>query len=514
MRRSTCLILGTLCCLAGIAAAGYVWEPFDSYNPADGTNWTSGWTETAPTSHTLTINNSAPIKNGDNYLVYRAMPGTGTSTVANGTGRDFDSRIAEGIHTVQMNVRVDEFGDFFAGPDISDRMQIYGDASNASGDYGNYGTWCLMTTATVANDNWYVYNGDRTNKWSSGYLKDTGVPIVPGGVYSLTVKVYPEILSYDLTVSNGTITFTRLNNGFRGPGKLSDRIGFGNKVRVVSKGGTDVQLSYDSIRVFANGAYEPTPANGAVDVLVADPVLSWKTGMSVDPSDPNSVVPVVNPNITGHYLYLSAPNDPNLAITPVFIPAQAEIASYVPTAELLPGKVYTWRVDESLNASGPNDDPNLVKGAVWAFTTQFASPIVDAGSNVVTWLDGGSASVQLDGAIEWFNPQNQIEWTVAGQPAGAIVGFSDIGIEDPLATMNMTGIYDLKLRAKDTANAETEDTVQIKVYANSCEAARAVAGYQRITADLNTDCQVNIDDLSVIAENWLEQNYLLGNVLY
>lgn len=514
MRRSKWLLLGALCCVVGIASATYVWEPFEVYPTGGGENWTSDWAELGSTLHTISVANTSPIKGGGSYLVYRTM--TGATVGANGTGRDFDTTIGEVIHTVKLNVRVDEFGAFFDGPDIADRMQIYGDASNASGDMGTYCTWCVMTTATVTNNNWYVYDGIKTGKWSSGYLKDTGLPIVPGGVYSITVKVYPQTLSYDLVMDNGATTFTKLNAGFRGVLPVGDRIGFGNKVRLetATPPGSDIQLSYDSIRVFANGAYAPQPANNEIDVLVENPLLSWKQGMRQNPADPNAIEPVLNSAITGYYLYLSAPNDPNLPTTPVYIPAATEIVSYVPPAGFQNDKVYKWRVDESLSASGPTDDPNLIQGVVWTFTTKSAAPDVNAGENIISWLQPSTAAIPMNAAITWSNPQSQILWTVVSQPAGSTVEFSNAAIEDPIVTVDRTGTYDLQLWAKDNRNAEGQDVVQIRVYTDSCEAARSITGYQRISGDFNTDCKVDVADFLVIADHWLMQNFLTDNFLY
>lgn len=524
MKRSKtigCVIAAAVVCLVGITNAAYVSEPFDAH-PDGGTNWTANWGETSATLHSISLGSESPIKDGGSYLVYR--------TTVNGTNsvyRDFDPSIAEGVFTVKMNVRVDELGNYFAGPDISDRIQVFGETTNASGDLGTYSSWGIMSTATTANDNWYVYNGDKTGKWSSGYLKDSGIPIVAGGVYSFTITAYPATLSFDATISDGTTVFTRLNNGYRGGPTLnpSDRICFGNKIRAASVGGTPLQLSYDSIRIFANGAYAPAPTNGQLQVPTAGTVLSWRSGMVSDPADPNAYDPIPNPAITGHYVYLSPANDPALPTTPVFVPADAdsngqvdEIASYALSSALEKDATYYWRVDESLGASGPGDDPNLIKGVVRNFLTEVTIPVVDAGQNVVTYLEEGTATVQLDPDIDWFNPQSQLLWSVVSQPAGAPEGsvqFDSASIENPTVTINYAGKpYVLKLWALDTKGGFAENTLQIDVYADSCQAARNVLGYQAIASDINNDCRVNIDDLSLLAADWLEQNFLLENVLY
>ncbi|MCE5186762.1 MAG: hypothetical protein LLF76_11625 [Planctomycetaceae bacterium] len=517
MRKSSFYLL-VLLCTAGLAAAMTVTEPFDAF-PDGGTNWTSAWTEASPSRHTLSLGTTDPIMNGGSYLVYRTL--TGTDIGSNGLGRDFDTTIGEVVHTVKLNVRVDEFGNFFAGPDISDRMQIYGDASDASGDMGTYATWCVMTTATVANDNWYYYNGIKTGKWSSSYLKDTGLAIVPGGVYGITVRVYPQTLSYDLTMDDGTATFTRLNNGFRGNMAVGDRIGFGNKVRSATANppGSDIQLSYDSILVFPNGAYAPTPANHANQIAATSSSLSWNAGMDVNPADPNEAI--INPAITGYYLYFR--NDPNLAIAPIFVDADADNDGQVDAvttydaADFDVNATYYWRVDTSINNSGPTE-PNSIPGVVWTFESETTDPIVFAGQNVVSYLENGTATINMAADIDWYNPQASIAWSVESMPADTPEGsvqFSSTSAEDPIVTITHAAKpYVLKLTATDSKGAVGEGTVQIDVYADRCVAARNVQGYQAIPGDLNNDCQVNLDDFAMIASNWLEFNYLLENVLY
>lgn len=488
-------------------ASDYVWEPFDIF-PDGGDNWTSNWVQYSPARHILSIDTAFPIKDGGSYLTYRTLASAAVGI--NGVNRDFDPSFCEGVHTIKLNVRVDEFGAFFEGPDISDRMQIYGNTASSTGDVGANTTWCVMTTATVKKKNWHVYDGMKDGRWSTSYLKDTGLAVVPGGLYSIMVKVYPETLSYDLTMDDGTSSFTRLNNGFR-TGSLdpSKKFCLGNKVRSASNGGSDCQLSYDSICIFPNGAYDPQPAKGQAQVPVTDVVLSWSVGMASAP-DPNILEPISNPDITGHYVYLSAADDPTLPETPVFVTGP----SYAVPFTLEKDATYYWRVDESINAESPIDDPNLIRGPLWSFQTELTVPVVWAGQNVVSYLQEGISTVQLQGNIEWKNPKSTVLWSVVSQPADSIVVFSDEAIEDPEVTLNMVGAYVLKLTAQDVRGGIGEDTMEIHVYADSCIAAQNILGYQPIPGDLNNDCQVNIADLAIFSFNWLKESFLLENYLY
>jgi hypothetical protein len=52
------------------------------------------------------------------------------------------------------------------------------------------------------------------------------------------------------------------------------------------------------------------------------------------------------------------------------------------------------------------------------------------------------------------------------------------------------------------------DTVTINVFANSCEAAKSLPGYQPLPGDLNDDCVVNDADLAILQANSLKCNAL------
>jgi hypothetical protein len=123
-------------------------------------------------------------------------------------------------------------------------------------------------------------------------------------------------------------------------------------------------LSYPLIPV---GAHNPTPANGATNILTTS-TLSWYTG--VDPNNPENV----NPDITKHYVYMRE-GDPNLAyVTPYEVTASGNPTDSTPSPlALLLDKTYYWRVDESVNDSG-RADGNTIGGSLWSFETRKSVP--------------------------------------------------------------------------------------------------------------------------------------------
>jgi len=78
----------------------------------------------------------------------------------------------------------------------------------------------------------------------------------------------------------------------------------------------------------------------------------------------------VNPDVTGHYLYIKANSSNFSGVTPIYIPAGTpdpnESASYLATLDL--NTNYYWRVDESINGSSATS-PQTITGPTWLFTT-------------------------------------------------------------------------------------------------------------------------------------------------
>jgi len=306
--------------------------------------------------------------------------------------------------------------------------------------------------------------------------------------------------------------------GYRFPGLLDD-------VRIYNE-----VLSQEEIKSVMEGvptkAHEPSPADGARGVPL-NPVLSWKTG--VDPADPN----VPNPAITGHNLWLSIAYDPmNPPAAPdwkdprvqiIQIPADTNpadgkvdpMASYSPAA-LQRDALYFWIVDESLGAAHPRDWDNIIQGSEWSFETLTSGPEVNAGSSIVTWLEEGITTVGLNGTVtDATGDVTTILWSVVASPFGSTVNIANKSIAATTTTLNKTGRYVLELYAKDAAQNEDSDLMEINVYVNSCEAAKNnPKGYTALPYDFNNDCRVDFIDFAMFAAAWLQDGSLTQDVLY
>ena len=277
-------------------------------------------------------------------------------------------------------------------------------------------------------------------------------------------------------------------------------------------------------------ATDPNPANGAKGVST-DVVLSWKTG--VDPADPN----VPNPNIKEHYLWLSKAYDPanppggpdwnDPAVRQYTIGADTNPAdgSVDPTASktldivLQRDALYYWVVDQGLtDSSGPleTDPAKIILSSTWSFETITSGPEVDAGSSIVTWLEEGATTVDLNGGVtDVTGDVTAILWSVVESPAG-----SNVAIANPLAavttaTLDATGRYVLELYATDAAQNEDSDQMSIDVYADNCAAAKNNPnGYVAPLYDFDDDCRVDFTDFVMFAAEWLQDESLMEDALY
>ena len=274
-------------------------------------------------------------------------------------------------------------------------------------------------------------------------------------------------------------------------------------------------------------AHEPQPEDGEKGVLVAGATLSWKTG--VDPADANSP----NPAITAHFLWLSKPYDPanpptgpdwnDLAVQQFTIDADINPADGAvdPTASqviagLQKDALYFWVVDESLGASGPTDWDNLILGNAWSFETETTGPEVDAGGSIITWLEAGTTTVDLNGTVtDATGDVTAILWSVLATPSGSTVDIANNTVAATTATLTQTGRYVLELHAIDAMQQEDSDRLEINVYADSCEAAKNDPnGYTGPSYDLNNDCKVDFIDFAMLAEEWLQDESLTEDLLY
>jgi hypothetical protein len=179
------------------------------------------------------------------------------------------------------------------------------------------------------------------------------------------------------------------------------------------------------------------------------------------------------------------------------------------------GTTYYWKVI----VYEPNEpgDPIPHEGPVWSFTTE--EPVqVNAGPNIITWLDGGAAGVDLNGSVDCaMGSAALIEWSVLEQPAGSNVVIDDGLLETASADFDTIGTYVLQLQGQDDSLPpyEGSDTMEVQVKADACEAAKANPnGYIPLPHDTNNDCREDLLDFVPFAADWLKDYALTDNLEY
>ncbi len=273
-------------------------------------------------------------------------------------------------------------------------------------------------------------------------------------------------------------------------------------------------------------AHDPKPADGQEDVLVDGLRLSWSTG--TDPCNPNNP----NPNIKEHYVWLSEPYDPLNPVIPEqwwIEPAAQQFTigadthpadgnvdpnAFVDVTGLQKDKLYLWAVDEGLvGSTGPDDPENVLWGQEWSFETETTGAVVDAGLNIVAWLDEttGKATVVPDASIT--DPTGDLDtilWAVDSPPDDPNITILNPTAEDPTVEIIATGTFTLSVVATDLAgNPPGEDTLEIRVFADACEAAQnSPNGYDPPPGDLNDDCVVDFYDFAMFASTWADDTSL------
>ena len=125
---------------------------------------------------------------------------------------------------------------------------------------------------------------------------------------------------------------------------------------------------YDGATYKAKGVSNPTPADKATDIAGnQNQTLSW--AMPTDPNNPS----LPNSAVTKHYFYIRK-NDPNLVdVAKQDVPVTSNPAAQSNVVFVDNNATYYWRVDESMNNSGPTD-ANTITGTVWSFSTTQTLP--------------------------------------------------------------------------------------------------------------------------------------------
>ncbi len=256
-----------------------------------------------------------------------------------------------------------------------------------------------------------------------------------------------------------------------------------------------VDMDYDvrnkgKTTVTASSLLNPNPADGAT-VAAGEVELSWTM---LEPIIPGLAVSV-DVYFTDNLRLLEEFTDP----AAIQIVSKQNVTSVI--VQTQPKTWYYWAVDTYM---GDAIDPIL--GPIFSFYADNLPPEVNAGADIVTWLENGSRTGSLDATVT-DDDAFTVQWTVVSEPSEGTVIIENVNTEDTNITLSAVGEYVLQLEASDGEYAGS-DTVTINVYNDSCEAAQSLPDYVPIVGDLNGDCTVDEADMALLEENWLKDNSL------
>lgn len=267
-------------------------------------------------------------------------------------------------------------------------------------------------------------------------------------------------------------------------------------------------VRYDNIYLGLQGiskqAKFPHPTIGEL-VAPATDVIRW-----IKP-DPNNPADTITCDV-----FFDTNNPPLTQIADNITADSITLSALPPPITLLPGIQYFWRVDCTDPNSGGN--PVTTLGDVWTFSTRDDNPpIVDAGANQYLWIDMNDGdndptkvTFTLDGTlIDDGQSPVTTQWSLiySEQDPATVVNIISPAAVDTMVTINGTGFYRFQLQAED-AYALVSDTVEVIVYGSACEAAKGDPADHYHTyafiGDVNNDCQIDLEDLAIVAATWLD----------
>jgi len=234
----------------------------------------------------------------------------------------------------------------------------------------------------------------------------------------------------------------------------------------------------------------PNPIDGGLAAPGAVE-LSWTLP---DPCVPGEPV-LVDVYFTNDWQALYSFTDP----AAIQVVNKQNVTSVVVQAQ--PKTQYYWAVDTYV---GDPNDPIL--GPIFSFVADNLPPEVDAGVDIVTWLEDEPRTGTLDATVT-DDDAYTVQWSVVSEPNEGTLIIETTNAEDTQITLTAVGEYVLQLEASD-GDYTGSDTLTINVYNNSCEAAQSLPDYEPIVGDLNGDCRVDEEDMALLEENWLKDNSL------
>jgi hypothetical protein len=380
-----------------------------------------------------------------------------------------------------------------------------------TGNYGYYYAWANSETdpAVARTGSGYLATGNWASWASWGYsVAWEWIPAVEGETYTLsawfkdawggigTAGTVSTVLKMEWRDIDGIATGPEdvaspqeiSRDWTAGPGadgwqqKTITAVAPTGTVRVVAVigevgGQTSMWTDDASLTNTQTKAVAPDPTVGDTVGHLLQTDLSWRHGSNTATFD----------------VYLRADTDANNIVAGDLIAGGISVQTAPVT--LANNTDYVWRVDSTDGATTPGD--------AWSFATGDVPPVADAGSDQYLW-GAPLTGINLDGAI---TDDGNSAVTYLWDLTQGISGFVTIDSPTSLNTtvdITQKGEYIFRLTATD-ASGSGSDTVLVSITDDACTAAIAdPTDYTTpFAGDISGDCVVGIDDLKLLALDWL-----------
>lgn len=385
----------------------------------------------------------------------------------------------------------------------------------ANGQSSDTGTNFRFVTDHVRGQVWMLFRGDITNPNKTQYDKTANANDWTA-LTSLTTDVDMRIV---LDTTGGEGNWVALWYAKVPADSVYSQVGGPTVLPVMPISSVGMAMArnavdgtIESFSLRDNQATVIYPKEGELIVPVpAELNLQWLNDQ-LDPSDPNVI-----------YVDVWLGTDPNKVTGPVngtytkVVDAGEETVSYL-AENLAVGTCY-WQIDYYIGDPSIGD-PCFVEGIVHSFevsddeipTAQILT------ENTMTW---SGKEVQLFATVTDNDMPNLVYgWTAdpngSNDPNLNIEFIPDAAAVSPeVKITNISGsmlTVTLTLTADDGSYDPVSASVEIDVYKDACDMTKNGVGTPVEQTDLNADCITDIDDLILIADQWLEIYLESGSV--
>lgn len=369
---------------------------------------------------------------------------------------------------------------------INENLEVWGIPTGTTIIFGAD----MIDLGTAGNN---TVGGLKIESWDGAMINDYAVQ------FPVTTSWQRYSAEYTIPAQAESLKMVLTNVNYNGLGTA--KFGFDNVFFAIA-GGTP--------------ALKPVPAVGR-GVNPANPILSWTFP---DPNRPGDTLTADVYILESTTLLAVEPNlGPDLVDSDVVKVADNITESVLDLSEagypVQADRYYYWAVHVNDPTAG------TIKGFTWYFQTFDAPPTsVNAGADQYVWLtmdDGtpsdGKVTFTLSGSVvdDGKSPLTTT-WTLdtvltETDPATQVVIHNPNSLTTQV-TIDNTGWFFFVLTAQDEVGS-VSDVVNVGVYANACQAANEdpsdiPARYPGGHGDIDGDCDIDLEDLAIIANTWLD----------